>query len=447
MALYFGNSDRAQQAAAVLTALSAVGSMISVTYTCVRVEQCIGWSNILPWSLLWRLASPVRIPWWRMSTIMHQSRPGHRPQTFEIPRGTPQGGVLLGWLTTCIWICISASFHTYADAIKYTSGFLVYGHFFASAAVAYGFLMGAFQIGPYFRHNPERHVPTSHWNPGSPSSLLFPKGREWFGHILLGGSLFGLSVVVIICGLVYASGRAYFYVIIAMMAVACLYWSLFVYQPVANMVLGTFGLVVSQATHGIDDREDAERACDECSVYEHRQPHRHAQDGYETYNRIGVKNDSEVGRFFMKTFGGPVEQQYNLPRRRSGSVVNVAEANGSARHSQDDRPGESHCPVIHGYVAPSEAQLTLESLGRETGTVRPLCSTATLTDTELAFVSVVGMIRLYRYQWWSRGQIGAAFRCVRGRGFGVSEMVGRHTKLCKYCTVTITGQCPSMSSA
>lgn len=338
MAIYFGNSERAKLVAAVLTALSAVGSMISVTYTCVRVKHCIGWSNILPWSSLWRLSSPVRIPWWRVTAILQPNLPGQLPQTFEIPRGTPQGGVVLSWLVTTFWLCLSAAF-SYANAIKFTSNFLVYGHFFASAAVGYGFFMGAFEVSPYFRHDPDRRVPTPNWNSGVPWSLLFPQKHKWIGHILLGGLLFSISIVVIVCGLTYSDGRVYFYVIIGMLVLTTLYWFLWIYPPMANRTLGLFGLCVSQATHGIDDRRDSERTCDICPVYEdHPEAHRHAQDGYLTYNHIWVKDGSEMGRFIMNLIGGSSEPRYHAPGKKSGLAEHVLQGHVSARRSRDWEP-------------------------------------------------------------------------------------------------------------
>lgn len=146
-------SDTAAVATAVLIALSSIGSMLSVAYTGVRgahllsilscvvthiktVKQSIGWTNILPWSWLWRRTGPLR-PKYSWRDIEHGQREVALifDQDALTHPGSPEGGVILYWLTTVVWICLSASSTDTTYAVGFSGNMLVYGHFFVEGEI------------------------------------------------------------------------------------------------------------------------------------------------------------------------------------------------------------------------------------------------------------------------------------------------------------------------
>lgn len=164
LALYFGGTQTDGElkgggaiAACICVAMSAFGSILSVSYTCVRVKQSIGWANILPWSQLWRRQGRIQPDYELVKDVdgkpdlkyKFSDRPFNRP-------GTPEGGIILHWVTTVIYICGTAKYDSLGDAIKFANQVLVFGHFWAEAAVAFLFI----QIGPFgFRTGPVKYFP------------------------------------------------------------------------------------------------------------------------------------------------------------------------------------------------------------------------------------------------------------------------------------------------
>ncbi|KAF2184946.1 hypothetical protein K469DRAFT_167604 [Zopfia rhizophila CBS 207.26] len=130
--LFFGNSDRAKQAWAILTAFSAVGSMISVTYTCVRVKQTIAWANILPWSSFWRTSAPVRSKEPKdaieMQGLLSQTTGDDGESIPTLRTGAPQGGIALHWLACVFYISVSSVISEVTEAILFSGLLLTYGH-------------------------------------------------------------------------------------------------------------------------------------------------------------------------------------------------------------------------------------------------------------------------------------------------------------------------------
>ncbi|KAF3935286.1 hypothetical protein ABW19_dt0205207 [Dactylella cylindrospora] len=61
-ARYSGYTQSAIRGWAALLTLSALGNVLAVTYTCGRVKQMIGQSNILPWSRIWAQESRFNTP-------------------------------------------------------------------------------------------------------------------------------------------------------------------------------------------------------------------------------------------------------------------------------------------------------------------------------------------------------------------------------------------------
>lgn len=49
-----------------------------------------------------------------------------------VPRGTPEGGIILHWIVTIFYICVSAVFSNIQTGIAFTANLLIYGHFFAA---------------------------------------------------------------------------------------------------------------------------------------------------------------------------------------------------------------------------------------------------------------------------------------------------------------------------
>ena len=115
MLQFFGDSERAQQAWAIIVAISASGSMVSVIYTCARgelhgavlqsqdthgdvVKQAIAHSNILPWSKTWARES-------------------------RFTPSTPQGGLMLHWIFSVALISASSAISNLSEAI-FTPGLI-----------------------------------------------------------------------------------------------------------------------------------------------------------------------------------------------------------------------------------------------------------------------------------------------------------------------------------
>jgi hypothetical protein len=122
----------ATQAAAVLIVLSAVGSMVSVAYTAVRVKQAIGWANILPLSHVWRRTS--------LSTVLrhflkkpedHELRKAVN-QAARLRNGTPAGGVILHWIFSILFVIVVRCLYNPDDqgnSLLLAGSLLIFGHF------------------------------------------------------------------------------------------------------------------------------------------------------------------------------------------------------------------------------------------------------------------------------------------------------------------------------
>lgn len=139
MARFFSGSEdvtvAARQAAAILIILSAIGSMVSVAYTAVRVKQAIGWANILPLSSLWRRTS--------LSTVLRRflRKPGANDwreavaQAVAIRPGTPEGGIILHWIFSVIFAGVVRGFYnpatptTQSNSLSLAGSLLIFGHF------------------------------------------------------------------------------------------------------------------------------------------------------------------------------------------------------------------------------------------------------------------------------------------------------------------------------
>lgn len=129
--IFFGGSNTAKQAWAVLIAFSAIGSMISVTYTCVMVKQTVAWANILPWSPFWRTSAPVRVKElkdaYEMQRLLYQRDEDGEP--ISIWRtAAPQGGIILHWIACIFYISLSSVITSIPEAISFSGLLLTYAH-------------------------------------------------------------------------------------------------------------------------------------------------------------------------------------------------------------------------------------------------------------------------------------------------------------------------------
>jgi hypothetical protein len=96
------------------------------------VKQSIGWANILPFSFIWRKQGPVHpeYHWKTRSGRVRELVLTFPERAFNHP-GTPEGGIILHWALTVLYIAATASYENIQDAIRFAGNILVYGHFFA----------------------------------------------------------------------------------------------------------------------------------------------------------------------------------------------------------------------------------------------------------------------------------------------------------------------------
>lgn len=105
----------------------------SLAYLEFAVKQSIGWTNILPLSRIWKRSGPLRptyekVPQREVGDIDVTLTFGDEsPYTYP---GTPEGGIILHWVMTVVFICLTAAFESIRKGMSFTGDLLVYGHFF-----------------------------------------------------------------------------------------------------------------------------------------------------------------------------------------------------------------------------------------------------------------------------------------------------------------------------
>ncbi|KAK1990857.1 hypothetical protein LX36DRAFT_379650 [Colletotrichum falcatum] len=272
-----GNQESAAVATAIITAVSAVGSMISVTYTCVRVKQSIAWTNILPFSFIWRRSGPLRP---RYQLIPSGDRNGGRSISLSLSShdpyaylGTPEGGIMLHWIVTVFYICVTAAINDPIEAIGFSAMLLVYGHFFMEALVALGFIWfdpvdrQARPIGyPAIGWSQDNSIHSPAWwtKHAAGSNNLFKNGSL---QVLLGVIIFLFSVGMVIVDSWHGSRGperkdfVRFIITTTLMILGALYWLAFVNPRSSNIVYRWFNHELELLSHGKDDNSDAERVC------------------------------------------------------------------------------------------------------------------------------------------------------------------------------------------
>lgn len=115
--------------------------------------------------------------------------------------------------------------------------------------------------------------------------LWLLRGR---GQTLIGATIFAFSVVIVVAEMFNPMGRTNFWVTIATIGTAWIYWFLLVRESTAKKVYRFFGYELKAQTHGVEDLEDASRLCAWCLSL--RTTHRHPHEGYQSYNKVTVRS-------------------------------------------------------------------------------------------------------------------------------------------------------------
>lgn len=211
---FFGSGVKARFTWAILIAISASGSLLSVIYTCARgmwllsprelyslyqVKQVIGMSNTIPWSNVWKSGSFVPAP---------RANSGGRS---EFP--TPKGGLMLHWIFSVATISATSGIGRLTEAIgfpgtlqAYASGWVgsrlrihqssdqrwLLPTVFISIGFPFLFLKKQF----FFMKPRNIPAPTQRkWNNGAPVFILL---RSSFGRGVLLTLYFGFNVFIAI---------------------------------------------------------------------------------------------------------------------------------------------------------------------------------------------------------------------------------------------------------
>ncbi|KAF0322400.1 hypothetical protein GQ607_010278 [Colletotrichum asianum] len=269
--------------------------MISVAYTCVRVKQSIGWTNILPLSFYWRRSGPLQPQYQRISRDNRSDRIAVR---LSLPNsngfsyiGTPEGGIVLHWIVTVFYICVTASINSLDKAISFSANLLVYGHFFIEALVGLGFtwfkpidLRPRPKGYPARRWFPDDDLPDrgrwmrdKDWNKFDQSPGIFKLAIKWLSSGLF-QTVIGLLVAILSGVLIVleaiptgsptAWGFVNLIVTMAIMLAAAVYWAFLVPAASSDGCSKTrFGFDLLLSTHGINDETDPERICYFCEIF------------------------------------------------------------------------------------------------------------------------------------------------------------------------------------
>ncbi|CAK4033312.1 high-affinity methionine permease [Lecanosticta acicola] len=325
--LWLGDTARARQAAAILIALSAAGSMISVAYTCVRVKHIVGWVNILPLSNLWRRTDLSRHMRYLLPGFGQDSWQSSVNQAIAVRRGAPEGGLILHYIVSVILICITPAFDTLNGAIQSSGNVLIYGHFIYEAAVGLGY---AFSIEPKRRE--EREIPANEWNA--------PEAFQWFtknrrGLIALGSTTAAVSLFILAIELTQPLGRWYFVTIVAVTFLSMVYWANIVWLRKGSKTSRWLGLSFQPQIHGKDDYNNPWRQCSQCARLPGRTPHRHREDGYLNYNEVsflGTKSGrlmEAVALWFTGHTASPMKE--DLEHELDGEPCSDERVNGEVK--------------------------------------------------------------------------------------------------------------------
>ncbi|KAH8673161.1 amino acid permease-domain-containing protein [Ilyonectria robusta] len=323
-------SDTAGVATAILIAISAIGSMISVAYTSVRVKQCIGWAGILPWSWFWRRSGPLRPKFsWHDVNENEQAVEYLLDQDPLTNRGTPEGGIVLHWIVTVVYICLTATQDKLQDAINFSGNLVVYGHFLIEGLVAVGFIW----LDPVPVHTRLIGYPARNWLPADqrhPPPWMrqlrdrnvssFQKLKHGILQTILGLVVLLFSFAVVIFDLFRRQGQIALGVTGGILVLASVYWAIFVQS---DAIYEFLGFKLRKDVHGEDDHSDPSRRCHWCFDGSR---HRHPHDSYEFFNEVEVCSTSRRTRFLHLIFGsGSHEEAFrrhlDSEQRRNGTPL------------------------------------------------------------------------------------------------------------------------------
>ncbi|KAI3537255.1 hypothetical protein CSPX01_10344 [Colletotrichum filicis] len=188
--------------------------------------------------------------------------------------GTPEGGIVLHWIVTIFYICVTAPINEISNAITFSADLLVYGHFIIEAAVGFGFIW----FRPVDDRLKPRGYPAVGWFPENspPPQTWWTRRRRTFDwsigaltdgaiQVLLGaficsGSLFLIAIDAWTGPQANRADFVHLIIMISLMIIGCFYWWFLIRKASAEEIYKLFGYQFRLLKHGVDDNEDAERA-------------------------------------------------------------------------------------------------------------------------------------------------------------------------------------------
>ncbi|KAI9744086.1 MAG: hypothetical protein M1818_002238 [Claussenomyces sp. TS43310] len=114
-----------QRAWAIIIAISAAGNANTVIYTFTRVKQSIGQANVLPWSSLWKKDFNPAVAF----GTRHKNGDRYK---------TPLGGILLEWISSVIFICITSAVSGTSEFVSLAGNVQTYAHCFVLVVLGLG---------------------------------------------------------------------------------------------------------------------------------------------------------------------------------------------------------------------------------------------------------------------------------------------------------------------
>ncbi|KAM0552476.1 hypothetical protein ACHAPJ_008037 [Fusarium lateritium] len=119
------NNIAARRAWPVVVATSSFGSLNAIIYTFSRVKQVIRQAEVLPWSRYLK----------QDDCLNRTERPRENAFHFK----SPQGGLVAHWLSSVIWIAISASIHGTSESTGLPGYIQTYVHCFVLMILGMGY--------------------------------------------------------------------------------------------------------------------------------------------------------------------------------------------------------------------------------------------------------------------------------------------------------------------
>ncbi|KAE9377482.1 hypothetical protein N431DRAFT_461088 [Stipitochalara longipes BDJ] len=218
--LFFGGGLKAKLTWSILISISASGSLLSVIYTCARVKQVIGKSNVIPWSKWWRATSPDPPP--RQRSEGRSERP------------TPKGGLILHWLFSVVLIAATSGMYDINEAIGFPGSLQAYASGWVGICIGIAFPFLFLKRDFLFMKARQIPLPTVRtWSQPGVSVLVRSRfGKGFFTFIYLGFNIY-IVVVPLIGPYQDANGKnlevkGWYYIVVmgCIVAAAMLYYFL-----------------------------------------------------------------------------------------------------------------------------------------------------------------------------------------------------------------------------